>query len=265
MPRPTDLTRRRLLALTTASTAALAGCSDGGDGDDGSGGDGGDDGDDGDGSSDGSDGGDRTETDVEGDTATADQTAEPTADETTTETVASADDCTAFEPESYARFDGAGEAFVATFEYPAGEGSGTIQMGTVNGVRSASIIQDVRGERFYVFFEQDLEGTEERSPADRGETDGFERFDALTFGGEDVPLVRSTSPGQFEYTVFAAGLPYEHDDGSTRYYHVEVNATAAYADSAEAGECEATWRATAEHVLRSLEPNPDTTIEEERR
>ncbi len=277
MSRQTDPTRRRLLALATAATATLAGCSGGdggGDGSDDESGDGDDDsGADGDG-----DGG--TDTDV--DATTAEPTAESTnggttaADDTataddgttagdgeTTETAGPAGDCTDFEPDAYARFDGAGEPFVATFEYPDGEGSGSISMGTVNGVRSATIIQDVRGERFYVFVEQDLEGTDERTPADRGETDGFEQFDTLAYEGEDVPLVRSTSPGQFEYTLFAAGLPYEHADGTTQYYHVELNATSAYADSADNGECDATWGATAEHVLRSLEPNPDTTVEDE--
>lgn len=242
------LRRREVLGLLGAGTVGLAGCTGGG----GSGG-----------------GGDTTRTA----SGTPSRTATGTPTRTATSTPTTQGDGGS-EPafcgklaDGYTRYDESESPFVATFEHP-GDVAAT---GTFNDEHSLTVRVNVEERQpFDIFPTQNLSGTDSLTPAQKGELDGLEQFDELDFGGETVPLVRASAGSNGDdgaerytnYPYYVVGLPYEGSAGK-KYYRFDVRATVRFADSLEPTVCEPTYRTVAKHVLGSLEPNPDTTVESE--
>lgn len=245
--------RRVLRALgTSVLVAGLAGCSSGGDGGDGAsetpagsgdggdGGGGGDSGSDGDGG--GGDGAGRDGNTGGGQTVSCDGLTEAT----------------------YTRYDEADSPFVGTFEHPGSVAA----TGTVNNVHSLTVRLYV-GDRqaFDVFPTQSLEGTDSPTDAQRGNVDGLEQVGEFDFGGETVPLVRASPAPNGDngtnyyrnYPYYVAGLPHD-SGGSTTYYRMSVKGSVQFAEGLEPTVCGDAFEEVARRVLRSLEPNPDTTV-----
>jgi hypothetical protein len=221
--------RRRVLgALGVATAGGLAGCL---------------------GALGGSDGDDEDEAD---DTETATPTATPTEDQMAA--------CSQIADGGYQRYDEPDSAFVATFEYP-----GDVALRSCVNGRKGLTIRTTIGDRqpFDLIVVQNLAGEQSQTDPMTGDVDGLQQVGDLQFGGETVPLVRSSGgsnadPGaeyQVEYPYYVVGLPH-----GGAYYRFDVRATVAAADDLEPTDCGATWADVSERVVRSLEPNADTTI-----
>jgi hypothetical protein len=248
-------TRRRVLKTIGASAvvAGLAGCS--GDGDDG--GDGGDTPADED-----TPAGDDGEPGTDGDAGGGEST--PTESETGGTATGNCADLTAG---GYTRYDEPDSPFVGTFEITGNVPS----TGTVNNVHSVTV-RNYIGDRqaFDIFPTQRLVGTDSRTAVQTGEAAGTEQVGEFEFGGETVPLIRVSPDATDEngtnyyrnYPYFVAGLPHEGSSG-TKYYRMSVKATVQFSNDLEPTVCEDTFAEIAKHMLRSLEPNTDTTVEQE--
>ncbi|WP_201287891.1 twin-arginine translocation signal domain-containing protein [Salinirussus salinus] len=167
----------------------------------------------------------------------------------------------------YSRYDEPDSPFVGTFEYPGSVAA----TGTVNNFHSLTIRQYI-GDRqaFDIFPTQKLVGTDSPTDAQLGNVEGLERVGEFEFGGDTVPLVRASPAPNGDngtnyyrsYPYYVAGLPHEGSDG-TKYYRMSVKATVQFSNDLEPTVCGDTFDEVARRVMTSLEPNPDTTVEEE--
>lgn len=167
----------------------------------------------------------------------------------------------------YSRYDEPDSPFVGTFEHPGSVSTA----GTVNNFHSLTIRQYI-GDRqaFDIFPTQKLTGTDSPTDAQLGNVEGLERVGEFEFGGETVPLVRASPAPNGDngtnyyrnYPYYVAGLPHEGSDG-TEYYRMSVKATVQFSNDLEPTVCVDTFEEVARRMMTSLEPNPDTTVEEE--
>jgi hypothetical protein len=86
-----------------------------------------------------------------------------------------------------------------------------------------------------------------------------ERSGTLSFNGEDRPVWRPP-PSKGSGAARTVELPYEVDDESL-YFKVDTIADSGLAESTD--ECVTAFDEVAEHMVMSLTPNEDSTIESE--
>jgi hypothetical protein len=269
------MSRRRILQASTAASIGLAGCL----GDDGQAGDTND----GDADSSGSDGGDGGDGDAGGNsgdgatdsptpTATATATGTPTDSPTPTATPAGGfigegdpEKCSGLTQGGYERREAGEGPFVVTFEY-----LGSSVQGTGNTETALTVRKSIDGETFDMFPYQRLDGKDEPTDAMRAERDGLSVVEEFSYQGETIPVVKG-DPGADDpvedeadhtWPYYFAGIPHEHSAG-TRYYRFGLKERSQYTETfGEPVVCPATWELIALDMIRSVEPNPETTIEE---
>ena len=261
------ISRRRILHAGTAASIGLAGClgddNQTGDANDGSGGGGGGDGGDG-----GTNGGSSDQA-TDPLPATATPTGTPTDSPTPTPAggfigEGDPEKCSGLTEGGYERREPGEDPFVVTFEHLGSSVQGTGNTGTALTVR-----QSIDGETFDMFPFQLLDGTEEPTDAMRAERDGLSVVEEFSYQGETIPVVKA-DPGADDpareatqtWPYYFAGVPHEHSAG-TRYYRFGLKERGQYTETfGEPVVCPATWELIALDMIRSIEPNPQTTIEE---
>ncbi|MDZ7731395.1 MAG: hypothetical protein U5K37_11555 [Natrialbaceae archaeon] len=165
----------------------------------------------------------------------------------------------------YSRHDETESPFVATFEHP---GSVSVS-GRVNNDYSLTITVGPAQNPVYVFPTQDVSGSESPTALQQGTGDGVEVAFEIDFGGETVPVVRvspdaadANGTGLYrEYPYYVAGLPFEGSSGA-RYYRFSAKGSVQFASDLEAPDCGDAIDEMTRHMMESLEPNPDSTVED---
>jgi hypothetical protein len=161
-------------------------------------------------------------------------------------------------------YDAAGEPTLFTLAYPCGWGnqSGMFELGDhpqedyQEVIAQFDVIASIDGsDRFvYMLVRQQVPP----APPDELEKAAYDNYETLTYEfGEETRTAKVSIPdfGTVAHTL----VPYEHDDGSTTQHLVSIDAT-----PKPGGDCSyGVSQDLVKRVVRSFEPNPDTTFSQE--